>query len=78
MRVTGVQRYDPVLVPRLARLAPGSIYDQDEVVQAQLRLAGSGYFDSAFVYVDPQGEKLQDGTVRARLIKYEEANKLYG
>jgi translocation and assembly module TamA len=56
MRVTGIQRYDPVLVPRLARLMPGSIYDQDEVVQAQLRLSGSGYFDTAFVYVDPQGD----------------------
>lgn len=56
MRVNGIQRYDPVLVPRLARLPPGSIYDQDEIVQAQLRLSGSGYFDSAFIYVDPQGD----------------------
>lgn len=56
MRVTGIQRYDPVLVPRLARLAPGSVYDQDELVQAQLRLSGSGYFDSAFIYVDPQSD----------------------
>jgi translocation and assembly module TamA len=56
MRVAGVERYDPVLVPRLARLGVGTIYDQDEVVQAQLRLTGSGYFDSAFIYVDPQGD----------------------
>jgi translocation and assembly module TamA len=56
MRVTGIQRYDPVLVPRLARLAQGSIYDQDEITQAQLRLTGSGYFDTAFIYVDPQGD----------------------
>jgi translocation and assembly module TamA len=55
-RVKGVERYDPVLVPRLARLSPGSIYDQDEIVQAQLRLSGSGYFDTAFIYVDPQGD----------------------
>lgn len=56
MRVNGVERYDPLLVPRLARLPPGSIYDQDEITQAQLRLSGSGYFDSAFIYVDPQGD----------------------
>jgi len=54
MKVTGVRRYDPVLVPRLARLTPGKIYDQDEIVRAQLRLSGSGYFDSAFIYVDPE------------------------
>lgn len=56
MHTTGVQRYDPVLVARLARLPEGSIYDQDEITQAQLRLTGSGYFDTAFIYVDPQGD----------------------
>ncbi|MCA9218693.1 MAG: hypothetical protein KDA71_00115 [Planctomycetales bacterium] len=30
------------------------------------------------VYVDPNGEKLSDGLVRARRIKHDEANKLYG
>ena len=53
MRVSGLERYDPVLVPRLARLTPGMVYDQEKIVQAQLRLSGSGYFDSAFIYVDP-------------------------
>ena len=56
MTVAGMQRYDPVLVPRLARLAPGSIYDLDEIAQAQLRLTGSGYFDTAFIYVTPDGD----------------------
>ena len=56
MEVTGVERYDERLVPRLARLTPGSEYDQERVQQAQLRLAGSGYFDSAFIYVDPDGD----------------------
>ncbi len=55
MQVTGTQRYDPVLVPRLARLAPGSLYDRDAIQRAQLRLTGSGYYDSAFLYVDPEG-----------------------
>ena len=56
MRVTGVERYDPVLVPRLARLQPGTVYDQEKIIQAQLRLSGSGYFDSAFIFVDPQSD----------------------
>jgi hypothetical protein len=30
------------------------------------------------VYVDPQGEKLADGTIRARRVNYEEVNRLYG
>ncbi|HWI79917.1 MAG TPA: BamA/TamA family outer membrane protein [Ramlibacter sp.] len=56
MEVTGLNRYDPVLVPRLARLERGSLYDQEAIVQAQLRLTGSGYFDSAFIFVDPEGD----------------------
>jgi hypothetical protein len=30
------------------------------------------------VYLDPQGEKLTDGTIRARRVDYEEVNRLYG
>ena len=56
MQVNGVERYEPLLVSRLARLAPGSEYDRDQVVQAQLRLTGSGYYDSAFIFVDPDGD----------------------
>ncbi|MEO7643308.1 MAG: BamA/TamA family outer membrane protein, partial [Ramlibacter sp.] len=55
LEVTGVERYDPLLVPRLSRLSPGMVYDQEQLLQAQLRLASSGYFDSAFIYVDPAG-----------------------
>jgi translocation and assembly module TamA len=56
MQVSGVERYEPILVPRLARLPPGSIYDRERLLQAQLRLAGSGYFDSAFILVDPESD----------------------
>jgi translocation and assembly module TamA len=55
-RVTGIERYDPVLVPRLVRLAEGMPYDQNQLVQAQQRLASSGYFDSAYVFVDPDSD----------------------
>ncbi len=56
MQVTGIERYDPVLVPRLARLQPGEVYDQRQLTEAQQRLAGSGYFDSAYIFVDPASD----------------------
>lgn len=56
LRVTGLERYDPALVPRLARLPEGMVYDQEKIVQAQLRLASSGYFESAFIFIDPQAD----------------------
>jgi translocation and assembly module TamA len=58
MQVSGVQRYDPLLVPRLARLDPGSVYDQNRLLEAQQRLASSGYFDSATLLVDPESDPL--------------------
>jgi len=54
MQVSGVERYDPVLVPRLARLNQGAVYDLNQLVQAQQRLASSGYFDSAYVFINPE------------------------
>jgi translocation and assembly module TamA len=56
MQVSGMQRYDPLIVPRLARLDPGDIYDQARLVDAQQRLASSGYFDSAYIHVDPESD----------------------
>jgi len=56
LRVTGVEKYDPVLVPRFSQLRPGMVYDRDELVEAQLRLTGSGYFDSAFIHVSPESD----------------------
>ena len=58
MQVSGVERYDPVLVPRLARLNSGAVYDQNQLVQAQQRLASSGYFDSAYVFINPESDPL--------------------
>ncbi|MET4579369.1 translocation and assembly module TamA [Ottowia thiooxydans] len=54
LKVTGTERYDPVLVPRLARLQPGDIYDQRKLNDAQYRLTSSGYYDSATVFIDPE------------------------
>ena len=58
LQVSGMERYDPVLVPRLARLNAGAVYDQNQLVQAQQRLASSGYFDSVYVFINPESDPL--------------------
>ena len=59
-RVTGAQRYPEWLAARLSWLKPGDVYDQKKLVDAQQRLAGSGYFDSAYISIDPDAQP--DGT----------------
>lgn len=54
--VEGAERYDKVTVERLVRLSgvvPGSDYDLAQLQAAQQRLIESGYYDSAFVFVEP-------------------------
>lgn len=58
MAVTGVARYNPVLAPRLAQLKVGAVYDQKLLTDAQQRLASSGYFDSAYIFIDPESDPL--------------------
>ena len=56
LQVSGVRRYAPRRVPRRARLDAGSEFDQDRTERAQQRLTSSGYYDSAFILVDPEGD----------------------
>ncbi|MDW5442173.1 autotransporter assembly complex protein TamA [Polaromonas sp. SM01] len=56
LQVSGVERYDPLLVQRLAQLTPGDVYDQRQLTDAQQRLAASGYFDSVSIFVDPKSD----------------------
>ena len=55
-RVVGADRYPPELAERLSWLKPGDIYDQKKLVDAQQRLTGSGYYDSAYLSIDPEGD----------------------
>jgi translocation and assembly module TamA len=52
VKVTGTQRFDAQLVSRLARLKPGTDYDQAQLLEAQQRLSDSGFFDSVYVSLD--------------------------
>jgi translocation and assembly module TamA len=54
--VQGAKRYPPELAERLSWLKPGDVYDQKKLVDAQQRLAGSGYYDSAYISIDPEGD----------------------
>ncbi len=51
----GIQRYDPDGARRIARLPSGQDYDQQKLLDAQQRLASSGYYDSVFLTLDTDG-----------------------
>jgi translocation and assembly module TamA len=56
MQVKGHVHYGPELVERLARLPAGADYDQQRLLEAQQRVADSGYFDSVFFTLDTEGD----------------------
>ena len=47
--IQGFERYNPAGFIRLARLPVGKVYDQTSLLDAQQRLANSGYFESVFL-----------------------------
>jgi translocation and assembly module TamA len=56
LQVEGAQRYDPAMAQRLVRLAgvrTGAVYDEAVLLAAQQRLTDSGYYDAAFVVLQP-------------------------
>ncbi len=67
LRVEGSQRYDPDGARRLARLPTGAVYDEAELLDAQLRLASSGYYDAVFLTLDTEGTDPQAAPVVAQV-----------
>ncbi len=55
LQIRGNERYDPLNAERIARLPPGSEYDQQVLLDAQQRLASSGYYESVFLTLDTDG-----------------------
>ena len=56
VEVKGEKRYSAELIERFVRLKPGADYVQSELVEAQQRLTDSGYYDSAYVNMDLDGD----------------------
>lgn len=54
--VEGTQHHSAELVRRLAQIPTGSTYTQLALLQAQQRVADSGYFDSVFMSLDTSGD----------------------
>lgn len=59
VRIDGLSRYDSVWVEHLLKAggaAPGQPYRLADLQSAQQRLSQSGYFESVFVFVDPDAD----------------------
>ena len=67
LRVQGNERYDPDGARRLARLPTGAVYDEAELLDAQLRLASSGYYDAVFLTLDTESTDPQAAPVVAQV-----------
>lgn len=63
----GIQRYDPDGARRIARLPSGQDYDQQKLLDAQQRLASSGYYDSVFLTLDTESANPLAAPVIAQL-----------
>ncbi len=67
LRLSGIERYDTEGIRNIVRLPSGTDYREEELLDAQQRLAASGYFDSAFLMLDPDEKDPQHATVIAQL-----------
>lgn len=56
LAISGLRHHPALLVERLARLPPGADYDRQALQDAQQRLSDSGFFDAAFVHLEPPAE----------------------
>ena len=65
LEVQGSERYNPDGARRLARLPTGAFYDETALLDAQLRLASSGYYDAVFLTLDTEGSDPQAAPVVA-------------
>ncbi|MDH5857955.1 autotransporter assembly complex protein TamA [Lampropedia aestuarii] len=67
VELIGVKRYDPQGIKNIARIPSGAVYSEEELLDAQQRLASSGYFDSAFLLLDTENSDPEAAKVVAQL-----------
>ncbi|MDH0202290.1 autotransporter assembly complex protein TamA [Comamonas aquatica] len=66
--IQGAERYNPAGLIRLARLPVGEEYRQTTLLEAQQRLANSGYYDSVFLTLATEVAQPGDTEVQAPVI----------
>ena len=67
LQVQGSERYDSDGARRLARLPTGAVYSEARMLDAQQRLASSGYYDSVFLMLDTEGTDPEAAPVTAQV-----------
>ena len=67
LRVQGSERYDPEGARRIARLPTGEDYSETRLLDAQQRLASSGYYDAVFLSLDTDAADPQAAPVIAQV-----------
>ncbi len=67
LQVHGSTRYDPLGAERIARLPAGADYSAALLLDAQQRLAASGYYDSVFLTLDTAAPDPQAAPVIAQV-----------
>ena len=72
------QRYGHAAVRLLARLPTGADYDESVMLQAQLRLASSGYYDSVFLVMDTEAPDPLTAPVIAQLREAQYQRLVFG
>lgn len=75
IQLKGNERYDAQGIKNIARIPTGADYSEEALLDAQQRLANSGYFDSAFLVLDTENGDPQNADVIAQLreAKYQKA-----
>lgn len=66
LQLQGLERYDAEGISHIARIPTGADYSEEALLDAQQRLASSGYFESAFLMIDTDSEP-DNATVIAQL-----------
>jgi translocation and assembly module TamA len=67
LELDALKRYSPTGIRNIARIPTGEDYSEQALLDAQQRLAGSGYFDSVFLVLDTEASDPGAARVVAQL-----------
>ena len=67
LQVQGGERYNSDGARRLARFPTGAVYSEAQMLDAQQRLASSGYYDAVFLMLDTDGHPPEAAPVTAQV-----------